>query len=183
MDPRASRRTLETEKKKFTNSRLDEGLEEYQQLCCEHTQPVWKARLRGIAVCSNVATYTEGRLMAAARNLLILWLAGKPRNVPGIVRRRVPPVAGATTSSHRYILQPPKEILVAFHAHFVRFNKLFPRGITGEGCWAVQVVGLRACVECPAETNEDLCLGMDIRRTGRTSHGLEVPISNYSGPP
>ena len=126
-------------KNKVSSRRLDIGLSVYQRLCCEHTEPAWKARLRGIAVSNSVSAYTEGRLMRAASNLLFLWLEGTSWVRPTVVRRRGPTTAGQTLACYHFVIQPPSEILIAFHARFVRFHEQFPRGITGEGCWAVQV--------------------------------------------
>jgi hypothetical protein len=51
--------------------------------------------------------------------------------------------------------------------------------VTGDGCWAVQFNGLRACSGC-AFCESESCLGQEILETGKNNVGLEIPILNKS---
>jgi len=163
-------------KNKVTRRRIDYGLSAYQMLCWNYANPLCTARLRGIAVCSGVGSDMEDRLLTAAREIMFLWLVPTFQTQPTIARGGGTTAAGQTLARYRNVLQPPKAINVARHSYLARFDQRFPRGKTGEGCWVVQIEGLRACSNCPAEDDDGLCLGMDIRRSGMTSDGLDIPV-------
>lgn len=58
------------------------------------------------------------------------------------------------------------------HSYRGTFLDKLPRGITGDGCWAVQFFGLAACIDCPGV----LCSGEKTVREGRNSVAVEIPI-------
>lgn len=163
-------------KNKVTRRRIDYGLSAYQELCWNYAAPSCEARLRGVAVSSEVGADLENRLLTAAREIMFLWLLPTLQTRTVTVRRGSPTRAGQTVARYRYVMQTRQAVSVARHSYLARFESRFPPGITGEGCWVVQVEGLRACSDCPATNEDTLCLGMDIRRSGKTSEGLDIPV-------
>ena len=47
-------------------------------------------------------------------------------------------------------------------------------------CWSVQLFGLDYCETCPLRDTPE-CGGRNIRRTGRNSKGVRVPIGELYG--
>jgi hypothetical protein len=48
-------------------------------------------------------------------------------------------------------------------------------GLSGE-CWSVQIWGLDRCERCEHRGTED-CGGEEIRKTGKNSKGIAVPLA------
>lgn len=65
-----------------------------------------------------------------------------------------------------------------FDAYVGRFREDLPRDSVGDGCWGVQLQGLRSCLECDLR-NHPACIGKSMLRTGKNSVGFEIPILNH----
>jgi len=44
-----------------------------------------------------------------------------------------------------------------------------------EECWIIQMHGAQACEPCPSK-DKDECTGQRIRKTGKNSKGIKVPV-------
>lgn len=68
-----------------------------------------------------------------------------------------------------------------FEAYFGRFKNDLPRGSVGDGCWGIQLNGLRICAECQLR-DQRACTGKRMLKTGKNSVGFEIPIMNGTFP-
>jgi len=110
-----------------------------------------EARLRGVAYCTGIPEKDEAEKAAWS----VLHGAEYARAIP----------AG-------YL----KELC---HVFLGTFSSEYPRNVTGDGCWAIQFQGLKACAPCSLE-GTSLCLGAEMLETGRNSLGLEIPIKPFA---
>jgi hypothetical protein len=111
-----------------------------------------RATLRGVAVCLGVPNSIKGPLMLEAHRII----------------REVWEFCDTFPTEHVPIL---------LYAFIGEFGTRLPRGVIGDGCWAVQFKGLRACGSCPYEKHV-LCPGRSIVRTGYNSAGMLIPVLN-----
>ena len=138
-------------KHKSTRNSLDEGLRVHGGLILERAILRRNARLRGVAYSNSIAGDASDKIFAHASTIVERWIElGEYR--------------------------PKRYFPIRNHCYLSCFSLVFPRGIASDGCWGLQLGGLRVCRTCPAEDNHKLCQGRRIRQTGRTSTGLEIPI-------
>lgn len=140
-----------TTKHRVQRDSLDSGLKAYGGLVLERAILMRNTRLRGVAYASWVVGDASDKIIANSCGVIERWIE---------------------LGHHR----PKRYYSVRNHCFLGGFYRDFPRGIMSNGCWGIQLGGLKACRTCLAENNSILCNGKRIRMTGRTMTGLEIPV-------
>jgi hypothetical protein len=138
-------------KNRVRRDSLDSGLKAYGGLVLERAILRRNAHLRGVAYASWVVGDASDKIIDNSCAVIERWIE---------------------LGHHR----PKRYYSVRNHCFLGCFYRDFPRGIMSNGCWGIQLGGLKTCRTCPAEENEKLCLGRQIRLTGKSIAGVEIPI-------
>lgn len=129
-----------------------DGLKVYEDFVWQHGIDNPDAYLRGVAFCIGVEDMMRAQLKEMAHKIL--------------------------SNSWEFNVNFPAPCLpVLHHAFLGKFRQKLPRHLVGDGCWAVQFNGLRACRSCEFQ-DASLCLGKKIVRTGKNNVGQEIPLLN-----